>query len=283
MTIFESWKDSLTLCKPQAIKLLLLVTLNAMKEVLRVLCVPWFLIGVTMLVVAVYYTGSVIASAVASAFITAPLLLAARPSLRIKDWRYFSECGMRYVWFLVQLIVLVSLVFGVPLLLLYLIDPQLFNGQVLGSGWLWILYIFFIGLCVMPFWYMGLYAYASFFYLDKVGTLWQALLRAFKLIIYNLPMILLYGAIMSLISGIYWLLISVLVSIVFGVPCTLNMIFFMGSRASLGLFGIPPYLFSICLMSNIYTKRIHDQYVIINKKLIYKANYEINKYYLYHL
>lgn len=262
MTILESWKDSLSLCKPQSIKLMFLVTLNAMKEVLRVLCVPWFLIGIMLLVVAVYYSGSVIASALASAFITAPLLLAARPSLRIKDWRYFSVYGLRYAWYMLQLFMLIACIIGVPLFLIYFIYPAAFDSKASGAGWVWVFYTVFVALCAMPLWYAGVYAYTVFFYLDKVGNLFRALACAFRLLIYNLPMIFVYGAIITLVNGMYWLLISLLVSLVFGVPYTFNMIFFMGSRASLGLLGIPPYLFSICLISNIYTKRVHDQYVI---------------------
>src|ERR1700722_16142388 len=103
MTIIEAWKDSLVLCRPQAIKLMLLVTINAMKEAVRVLCVPWFLIPVGILIVLSLVVNSLGIPSLTYTLITATMILAVRPSVDIKNWDYFKKYWLKYGSFLMEI------------------------------------------------------------------------------------------------------------------------------------------------------------------------------------
>ena len=89
------------------------------------------------------------------------------------------------------------------------------------------------------------------------------MLRGIYLILYNLPLMLIYGILIFFVYYLYWAIIAGLFSLAFGISCTLQRIWIMGLQGTIaqyGLLGVPPYLFAICLMYNIYTKRVHDQY-----------------------
>ncbi len=265
MTLIEAWKDSLTLCKPQALKLIFLVTLNAMWQAVRALYTAWFLVPVVALSIASFFTHSIIPGLVAYSFVLASLLLAVRPSTYIKDFAYFKHYYFRLFLFFVEfalwLIVIAVLLIGWE----YLFVPFGHTHSMLASNkaftFTLVNYIAtFPAYCInmiifVIYLFLAIY-YAIFFYLDKVGSVFVSGKKALTLLWYNLPMILLYTSIFWGVRISLQYAIASLFAVLFSyvaIPYILYLIFF-------ALLDFVLYLFSFALVSNIYTKRVHDQY-----------------------
>lgn len=265
MTLIEAWKDSLSLCKPQALKLILLVTLNAMWQAMRTLCTIWFLVPVVVLGIASIFIGSVWVAAIPYVFVLTSLLLAVRPSIYIKDGTYFKHYYVRLFLFLFELtlwaIVIAVLLIGWE----YLFVPFGHTHSLFASNkaftFTLVNYIattpaYLINMALsMAYLLLAIY-YAAFFYLDKVGSAFVSCKKTLILLWYNLPMILLYTSIFWVIKLLFQFGIA---SLFYWLAINFNAI------QALWVFIFIPvdfvlYLFSFALVSNIYTKRVHDQY-----------------------
>jgi hypothetical protein len=255
MTVLQAWKDSLNLCRPAALKFMFLVTLNAMKEVLRVLGTSWFLIPTIFLLLLSFLFDSFFCASLTYTFIAMCILLAARPSIRIKNGSYFREYFVKYAWF-----VTVATFWGLVLVSICGGTFFIYNPLISGND-------LFFGFGILAFFSTlfgatGLSYYAKFFYLDGVGSVWISFKKALVLITYNLPMLSVYSVITFLIKCMYW----ILVTMIFGqLSWSENLLWYMlkpagHSGLDYNLLGLLPYLFSVCLFANIYTKRVHDQY-----------------------
>lgn len=272
MTLIQAWKDSLNLCKPASLKLMFLVTLNAMKEVLRVLCVPWFLIPVCILTVGGYIFNSVGLASLVYTLTSVFMLLAARPSIRIKDSVYFKEYVFVYakfllgasLWVLAFFVCVISILVGwqsllalvgYPQYMFFIPDAGLVNEKLVWAPIVPVL-IILAGLGLL-----GITEYVTLFYLDRVGSVWCSFKKALLFIKYNLPMLLIYLGIALGIKLVYWLLIGFIANITFGLPCSIGLSLHAAcAGVRFSLLGLLPYLFSVCLFVNLYTKRVHDQY-----------------------
>jgi hypothetical protein len=264
----EAWKDSLQLCKPQAMKLMFLVTLNAMRQAIRALFAVWFLVPALIVLVLSIVLGSIKLALADYSFVLISCFLAVRPSINVKDWHYFKRYFFLLLKFVVELLLWIMVIVAILALWELLFVPF---GHVHSFSRLATKNFIFTPInyiAVAPAYCASIVLnvafaaqfiyYAAFFYLDKVGSAYTACKKALLLICYNLPMIIIY-------TGIFWA-IKLLVQLV----ATYSIIFFMtGSvvwNAALAGFFAPLdfflYLFSFALVSNIYTKRVHDQYYI---------------------
>jgi len=267
MTLMEAWKDSLQLCKPQAMKLIFLVTLNAMRQAVRALIAPWFLVPIVLLIVASALSGSMIPAFMTYGFVVAALLLAVRPSVQIKNWDYFR----RYFWllfcFAVELVLWGAVITTMLIVWEFLLVPFGHTHSFLADGKL-VVFGAASYIATFPSYVVGIIAYganilcllyyAAFFYLDKVGSVYTSCKKALILVSYNLPMVLIY-------TGIAWA-----IKICLQLVATYAIVFFMANvvtwKTAYAFFFAPAdlvlYLFFVALISNIYTKRVHDQYAL---------------------
>lgn len=264
MTFIEAWKDSLTLCKPQALKLIFLVTLNAMWQAVRALCRAWFLVPVVALCIFSVLIGSVIPALIAYGFTLAALLLAVRPSTYIKDLSYFKHYFFKLFLFFVQLLLwgIACTAFLVGWEYLFVPFGHIHSFFATTSfTFTPINYVatapaYVAGLLIYAAHIIYLLYYAIFFFLDKVGTVYVASKKALILVQYNLPMILLYtGFMWCMRLGMQFLVMSPLLSMIVRLPFATEIWLVLFVSVELLL-----YLFSFALVSNIYTKRVHDQY-----------------------
>lgn len=238
MTLFESWKDSIKLCKPEAIKLFALITLKSVYEVLRVLSVAWFLIPIIFFVcLATLLTGAhgfitsvSFVSGVASIF----FLIAARPSVGIKDFDYFRINMLRALW-----LILISVGIGILLML-----P---------------LFIPFIGVAILLCFLPSFFDLTILFYLDfySEGVV-AAFKRAFIMIWYNYPLFVIYVAGLYIIKLLILMPFSLLSPMLFPTDSTapsLPIVAFISNLIYLCF-----ALITKCVIVNLYIKRMHDQF-----------------------
>jgi hypothetical protein len=266
MTLMEAWKDSLQLCKPQAMKLMFLVTLNAMRQAMRALWAFWFIVPVIVLGIASVILNSVVPSIFMYGFTVGAIFIAARPSIQIKNWDYVRSYFLVYLRFvgalLLGIIAIVTCAYLWELLFVPFghFYPVLFSDQP-RVPWHVVDYIATfpgtaLGMFALTLHIFNFILFVALFYFDKVGSILTACKKSLILIIYNLPLVIVY-------SLIIWAL---------KIP-----IYILSDRISKWLYihsysGLSYYVFSLiffflhllifCLISNIYTKRVHDQYYI---------------------
>lgn len=238
MRIFESWKDSLKLCNPEAVKLFALVTLKTMYEVVKTLCTSWFLIPIIFFICLASLLGGVqglagsisFAASVASVF----FLVAARPSVGIKNFEYFRHNMLRALWLIV-----VSMGLGL-LLMLPMLVPFIISAIILAF---------------LP----AFFDLSILFYLDYTDGVLNAFKRAFRMIVYNYPLFVIYVGGLTIVG----MLIVMPMTIVNFKADIVDV-----DRVSSGLLftniitSIWKMLFALmikCVAVNLYIKRIHDQ------------------------
>lgn len=251
MTLFESWKDSLKLCKIEAIKLFALVTLKSCYEVIRVLMVAWFLIPLIFFVclatlikgVEGFIGGVNFAGSVASIF----FLIAARPSVGIKDFTYFRVNMLRALW-----LILISQ--GLAILIGLPIYAAVFSSVGILSFVMFIIFAMVVLLLVlMP----GLTELTILFYLDYPGdNIFSAFKRALTMIWYNYPLFIIYLGLFNILNflialPVVWLLAPF-------VAGGITIPWMITSLVST-VWNLCFNLFTKCLLVNLYIKRMHDQ------------------------
>jgi hypothetical protein len=269
MTLMEAWKDSLQLCKPQAMKLMFLVTLNAMRQAMRALFAVWFLVPALIVLVLSIFLGSIKLALADYSFVLISCFLAVRPSINIKDWHYFKRYFFLLLRFVAELLLWIMVIVAILALweLLFVPFGHVHSFSRFAAKSFAFTPINYIAIApaycaniVLKVAFAALFIYyAAFFYLDKVGSAYTACKKALLLICYNLPMIIMY-------TGIFWatkLLVQFIsaYSFILLAPAlpTWSAAVFAGFFSVLDFFF---YLFSFALVSNIYTKRVHDQYYI---------------------
>lgn len=271
MTLLEAWKDSLQLCKPQAIKLMLLATLNAMKHAVRTLCTAWFLVPMMLAGIAAIILQSVVVALLAYGFAIGTVFLAVRPSMEIKNWAYFKKYYLYFLQFIVVLLLWMIVIFTCLIAWEYLFVPFGHTHSLFASKKIIFTPINYIATFPALFFTAVLWVahtvhivyYAVFFYLDKVGGVFTTFKKALTLFYYNAPIIVLYTAIIWIVKFVFQTVPAYLLNSMLLADMIPNYtLFVIGAAVVFGILPFIAYLFSFCLISNIYTKRVHDQYAL---------------------
>lgn len=266
LNLLYSWKESLKILIPKNLKLFLLVTLRLALNTYKTLLLYFWWIPVVLFLLLRTRTeiNGFIIFFVATFLWIFFTVISARPSLGRKDWHYFIDKAAYIFICFISLII-----FG---LLLGFFDALVIKFlQALTALYIKLQYassLFFadtkrallelkimplligiqrysysvsIGMFVMP-----LLFFNWFFILDTSSRQWlditfflkaffRSFIHSFKLYIYNLPLLLVIGLIVA----------------AFGLGILLKPYLII-----MGLLLMPFY---ICLLSNIYTKRVHEQ------------------------
>jgi hypothetical protein len=255
MQIRASWKQALKLCTPATIKLFTLITLKSMLDVIRVLMVPWFLIpfGLSLVALGWFGTASITSTYIGqflTLFSSIIFILAARPSIGLKDAAYFKTNVARGLWmFFVYTILLV-----LSLSPFFLITAIQVYGQL--SKTITAILMFSMLLFLLPCFLLMFFGsnFALLFYLDRRQDVWRAFKRACLMIWYNLPALVLYmflyGVVTILVSAFLTILLS---GISYGIYSSISVVIQLVLRMTINLL-------CICLATNLYIKLVHDQY-----------------------
>jgi hypothetical protein len=237
MTLVQSWKDSVQLLKPKNLKLFAMVTLKSIIEAYKIYLKYfwWMILLVVLCAIAPYF-------------------------IQLQDYA-FSNIQYKHIFFytscwLYELLFLAACFSTRPSILQK--DSNYFVLQFKKIILFWIFMPLFSWSSAT---YYG-YIFTVLFFADSEGgpknfllSLWKAL----KMIFFNLPLILIVG-------------VAIYVSGLIGIQCLAQL---------LALYNIPvyPYLFlfvnllgalllpmSICTYTNIYIKRLHDQFDLYFKQ-----------------
>jgi hypothetical protein len=240
MTLLQAWGDSLSLLKPQNLKLFLLVTLKSIIEAYKVLMRYWWWLYAIMAVCCfITIPLTALISPWAFQILFFATIASTRPSLFQKDGAYFKDI-MRYF----------ALV--IPLLL------------VLPYAW-W------------PATYSMLYLLWVLFFLDsrrkivsQDSDVIHSFLNALKMVIYNLPLLLIVHLARIIILLVLFMLIALLMDF-FMVNLIIKYTFsgFATINASLAWQNLLSIILApvfICLYTNIYIKKLHDQFDLYFKQ-----------------
>lgn len=272
MNLFVAWRDSLTIFKPKNFELFLLVTLKSMVDTLKVWIKYFWWLPVLWAIQTYiqFYLASATASNASPALIsgvhwlsTLPngvyllipslnflfkitLLLAARPSTALKNCAYFRY----YAWRIFIAAICYNVIqtafaaagaafMGCYNLTLEDYTWMMFKGLIVGTAGL-LLSFYFI-------------TYVLFFF-DGDGSLRSFIkswIYAAKMILYNLP----FYAIYTLVNGL--LLLSIVAIYSYSSQSWVGVIMVVSS-----IFFSLVEVFSLCLLTNFYVKKLHDQFTL---------------------
>lgn len=247
-TIQASWKESLRLLSLDSIKLLALVSLRTLLFLYSSLVYAWFL--PLVLLVGIQLDLNVLIAA----FYVSVLVKAARPSMELKHLAYWRTplaadltifFGVLFLWYVPSLLFIdaphwATVLYTFTLKFLQLAGPQWLPGtESFGM-----LLVFIAPLLIL--WVL--------FMLDAPVSLlsfMKAFGRALAMLLYNYPFFLaVYAVFRTALSFLY--LVSM--PVVSYVPQAelVGWLIFLG--------GIFPYW--ICFITNVYTKRLHEQFAL---------------------
>jgi hypothetical protein len=261
MQIRASWKQALKLCTPASIKLFTLITLKSMLDVIRVLMVPWFLIPFGLLIVLLCWVGAGSAGAYVNQFLMLAglviFILAARPSIGLKNGAYFKKNSLRALWMFFAYSVYVIpllLVSGLGIYAIAILQRHSHSIVLL------VIFVFLLVLLLSLFALMFIFGnnFALLFYMDRTQGTWLAFKRAYLMIWYNLPALLLYVflycVVLTLIVVFFITVLSGLLTVMSFGPYS-----FITIIVKIFLTTIIDLLCA-CLATNLYIKLVHDQY-----------------------
>lgn len=267
MNLLPAWRDSLTLFQPKNFKLFFLVTLKTMVDTFKVwIKYFWWLLPVRLFPTILPYLLMPLNEAVRSQilqsivavmnlvpniiYITLPsfsdvvivtILLAARPSVALKNCAYFRS----YFW----RALLMAVVLRLPELLGEII-LTIYWGQLIASPFIFRLMAVVLQLLK---WYIINYV---LFFLDSDGSVkgfLRSWIHAAKMILFNFPF---YGVV--LISYMIWNYANTLLGMYF---------YGLGDVGAIGmimqaLIFVAVTFFFYCLLINFYIKKLHDQFTL---------------------
>jgi hypothetical protein len=213
MQVFVSWKHSLMLCKPAAMKNFTLLILKAMYGALQI---TWVALVPLVLILTYLFTShptslrsdiaNTVGAAITYSVIYILFVLAVRPSADPKKFAYFNKNGVRSMWVLLSFV-------GIYLGILVFVLPRALRGHLLGL--IENIIDVCLTICVILF-FLLMPTFVLLFYLDQPEKIELAYQRAFKMIWYNAPVIALYGTLFFLVLiGTFFsfsLLLSILLS-----------------------------------------------------------------------
>lgn len=252
MSLLQSWKESLLFLKPKNLWQLFLVTFRIIRDSYKFFLVTVLLISVlnqlTFWMHLSRYRSPVLVVAIqviAIFYLIFLCLLVARPSVQKKGARYMLGYSLHLIYFVVILLifymVIAVLALKVPSFAT-IVENEFVSHVFVPAIILWLL-----------------------FWLDSrlnIGNLFFSLIRAIKMYVFNFPFCLVSVAILYLLATfnanyffenvLCWFIVgsspiwvTVQYVIVAFVNCFIWFCFF---------------IFFLCLFTNFYTKRLHDQF-----------------------
>ncbi len=234
MELIQSWKDSLSILKPQNLKPFLMVTAKVVLDFYRKINKPfapygnWTLIGVFVFLIGLsnflkMYDLFFVEAAVSNAIFHCMIFLfclGMRASVDIKNWDYFYSYLVRFWWLFVLTIVLgISHVYSIPFLFLT--------------------YVFFL-----------------FFVFDSHGTpreLNIALRNSILMLVYNLPLCVVLAGVLGVLNVVLYYLASFALG-------------YFGGLAGAAFFDLIFAPLEVALISNMYIKLVHSQSTLYFKQ-----------------
>jgi hypothetical protein len=270
MNMFVAWRDSLSLFQPKNLKLFLLVTLKAMMDALKVWIKYFFwlpFIGPVLNFVLprlVRESDLMIIAPILSILVAllwlVSVLLAARPSVAIKNCAYFRS----YIW---------RMIYVLPIYLLVMYGRVLFQGLFVGIAPVLsvaVLGAVFATALVNYFASVYLVNYALFV-LDSDGSIMQSvrsLLYAAKMTLYSYPFYFIFYFLVSLIklgvSSVFYPIMAWYYSYfaIESVEAAQESIGLIAMHYTHTLLLALVTLFTYCFLTNAYVKKLHDQFTL---------------------
>lgn len=243
MRLLRSWRDSLLLLAPQNFKLFALVTLKSTFETYKVLARVWYLsliplitpIAIKLYLISLgpdnaldffkttwsYHAGMFVASM--QVLLTVMVCLATRPSIKQKNAAYFIS----YIRSSLMLVFVGTLLKQAYLLWSWVGWNGAFSMQIATH-------------------YIPLWIFFILFFLDSDGSIkefWTSVVRAVKMTVYNLPLLMILIFVVSLVGGVFAKLI------------VLHRLLAYASLF-MYLFLLKPLVINI--WTNIYIKKLHE-------------------------
>lgn len=298
MQLFQSWKQSLLIFKPQNLKLFLLVTLKSIVETYKTWLMYWGWLLILILLVGIFLLNSdtiimltqhekmiIKCYDILSVYILFLVLLSARSSIEPKKFHYFMKYHVYLIYFLPIAVAYYFLPVSLTMLITHIVKSPLFymKDVILASSINYnkVLFFFWIN-SIIYFMYAILFLYASSLYglfiLDTDGhprCLFTAGLRACKMIIYNIPFLLLSSLLVGVMTlfafFIVWIVMNIIMlGSIFLWGLVFNNLLTVPLFSSLDIFLTFMFILPVqlCFLTNFYIKRVHDQfdlYFPINK------------------
>lgn len=257
MRVMRSWRDSLALLAPGSLKPLALVTLKSIVDALKTLLNVWYLVigtfGVLLLIGlgSIYFLVNVYGLAthlvlvlnrlfffLVWLWVVSMIILAARASVKQKNSVYFI--GYTRYW-----------------LMLYTIEVIMLVGiYYIGiSEWLFLLMISGITFLNTPIVPLGVLFMLFFFDSEgSIKSLWMSLVRAVKMVIFNLPVLFILCSILYVLLQIQDRVFFIFIEQMRSDSMVTKIVLLLQSCFLLLL-----QLAAICIWNTIYIKRLHDQ------------------------
>ncbi len=202
MRLLRSWRDSLLLLAPQNFKLFGLVTLKSTFETYKAMAHVWYFWTLPVIVViqrlyfgreafeaqfiaplsVPYYIMMGVLYVGLAVWVTVTFCLATRPSIGQKTLRYFDEYKRSVLTLALVAILLWQCIFWWNRFFASF-HYELTSFRALGQALEFFTLVDFVPLCI----------FFILFYLDSDGSikqLWTAVVRAVKMTVYNLPLLL---------------------------------------------------------------------------------------------
>lgn len=298
MQLLQSWKSSLALLLPRNATMFLLVTIKAFFDTCKTwLKNFWWLLGLYIILDGVslwlyqyvfglsgedrflmyqhYFDILEYSSLVVAVLMLLTLFLTVRPSTKLKNMSYYFDYKWHTLWFLATSIIGYFVIKYLDLLSL-IIQYYKALGMAVFSPVIDMVVTILLDYVMLPFIPLGRFLgatnslmYAPFFVLfvfallDTTGSFFDAVkskLRSLKMIVYNYPLL--------------WILVWICTMIVSGINYATTMIIthFLGTATEfllVAMFVLDTlffllltifYIFYLCLMSNFYTKQVHEQF-----------------------
>jgi hypothetical protein len=241
MQLLHAWRDSLSLLAPSNLKLFLMVSLKSVIEAYKVFFKNWWwwvfgLFGALLIIIGLAFfelTGySKVARsiffvliAIFNLFSWGIFVLAARPSVAIKNYTYFKH----YFWPLLLVVVMWAILLVSSTSLTVFLATNNYILQI-------ILFVLSGHISLLTFLW-------TFFWFDsdkRPRSAWISFTRALEMFVYNYPLFIIFF-ITYFIGIILLVLLSYLIW-----PVDFISHFFINSVA-------------ICLLMNLYIKKLHEQ------------------------
>lgn len=282
MHILQSWKDSLTVLKPESLKLFALVTLKSILETYKTLFTKfwWLIIGYIIIDLCMDSLASILAfpfiamggllidlnpfvwiTDLGYVFLAYLIFMIARPSVDQKNWAYIKKYWCHAFYFFVINIIFTFISgnrFGLE------IDDATGISYMLLPTFSFIRAVFLIS----PFIVTGpLYIFLNAFIFDtkaSLNSVFLSCVRAVKMCIYNYPFCAI-GFISLYYLNVMWdwlvflflrLLNIPIVQVVNGEYIILTSMHII-KYTSILFWPIP-----ICFLINFYIKRLHEQFTV---------------------
>lgn len=269
MNLFVAWRDSLTILQPKNFKLFFLVTLKSMVDTFKVwIKYFWWLILIQWASPGLWFRffGSSFLFFYAmwlnffNLLFLVSILLAARPSVAIKNCAYFRS----YIWRIIYILpVSIPMHIGADYLMHTMFRPYVSEATTLTLGL--IATTLLIGILN---WSVKVYIINyALFVLDTDGSIMQtlkSLLYAAKMIAYNYPFyIIVYfiDAVIRSADHLLWYNIATMggAENMYAISSPIGFQALWYVRMFIyGLFT----LFMYCLLVNFYIKKLHDQFTL---------------------